>query len=162
MFMIWRLHKYFNPRSHKGSDVLDRKSYLLSKQFQSTLPQGERHVYADLYNLAPVDFNPRSHKGSDDGLAQGRKNMARISIHAPTRGATAACFCNLKQSPISIHAPTRGATYSVPEDFQSIQDFNPRSHKGSDLVSLATEYTYNLFQSTLPQGERRIRVPVYG
>ena len=35
----------------------------------------------------------------------------RISIHAPTRGATALCCCQGLVPNISIHAPTRGATY---------------------------------------------------
>ena len=122
----------FNPRSHKGSDVI--------------------------YYPAPRDkgnFNPRSHKGSDSKLAvflrpscifqstlpQGERPCTHeeflkryvISIHAPTRGATFVPFGSLQltrsfQSTlpqgerrvakalqsiftgISIHAPTRGAT----------------------------------------------------
>ena len=56
--------------------------------FQSTLPQGERpNRFLSLpksYNY----FNPRSHKGSDinPGISD---NFLPISIHAPTRGATA-------------------------------------------------------------------------
>ena len=78
---------------------------------------------------------------------------------------------------ISIHAPTRGATdFIVTEQddngFQSTLPqgerqswkggmpyeyiyFNPRSHKGSDLVLSDPSGTYKEFQSTLPQGERQ-------
>ena len=99
--------------------------------FQSTLPHGER-PYCSTVNVF----------------------YCFISIHAPTRGATAT-----KQTPynvmvISIHAPTRGATYCgffillCRIEFQStlphgerhrqryirdaISNFNPRSHTGSD------------------------------
>ena len=100
---------YFNPRSHKGSD--DQKDILV---------------------LIEDDFNPRSHKGSDTG-GSGCCPGYKISIHAPTRGATMsppALSGTGKQ--ISIHAPTRGATLLNPA----------RPQKGP-------------FQSTLPQGERQ-------
>ena len=78
----------------------------------------------------------------------------KISIHAPTRGATPgartldtliknfnprshegsdAMKCNNKRKcAISIHAPTRGAT--VARVYSGVQPyyFNPRSHEGSD------------------------------
>ena len=56
---------YFNPRSHEGSDGCDRSSW---------------HFI--------VNFNPRSHEGSDNSLA-GIIFHLQISIHAPTKGATA-------------------------------------------------------------------------
>ena len=36
----------------------------------------------------------------------------RLSIHAPTRGATDSIVASTLVSLLSIHAPTRGATYS--------------------------------------------------
>ena len=57
---------YFNPRSHEGSDVHRHYNKFIKKLFQSTLPRGERQC-----PLGPFF----SHKS--------------ISIHAPTRGATA-------------------------------------------------------------------------
>ena len=56
---------------------------------------------------------------------------------------------------ISIHAPTRGATLERAVRHVYRNDFNPRSHKGSDFVD---DYIFQrlwTFQSTLPQGERR-------
>ena len=121
---------YFNPRSHKGSD-------------------------ATRSNRVPVSnyFNPRSHKGSDGLLYTATRNQAfqstlpqgerrqrarsppgpwKISIHAPTRGATYLAVLKGWITLISIHAPTRGATAWIQN--RSV----PRR-----------------FQSTLPQGERR-------
>ena len=56
---------YFNPRSHKGSD---------SDELRTALTEGY--------------FNPRSHKGSDVDDSD-YTDRRYISIHAPTRGATA-------------------------------------------------------------------------
>ena len=121
--------------------------------FQSTLPQGERlDVLTTILNA--YDFNPRSHKGSDDLGFIPRKDREIISIHAPTRRATALLVIVNQQDFISIHAPTRGATIKPPRHWNGIfisihaptrgattpskcapsnfLYFNPRSHKGSD------------------------------
>ena len=89
---FWDL--YFNPRSHKGSDQRGPASW-------------------DTLNGY---FNPRSHKGSDEapGIYD---NLIRISIHAPTRGATITQLPSDKAMRISIHAPTRGATRSGAESW---------------------------------------------
>ena len=78
-----------------------------------------------------------------------------ISIHAPTRGATAqpapkeahTSYFNPRSHEgsdgdladhfvavmvISIHAPTRGATLDKLNFVFVLNDFNPRSHEGSD------------------------------
>ena len=80
------LCSYFNPRSHEGSDT--------------RLPS----CFFSLFY-----FNPRSHEGSDTNMSL-EKAVENISIHAPTRGATAAAPLTTAPSRISIHAPTRGAT----------------------------------------------------
>ena len=55
---------------------------------------------------------------------------------------------------ISIHAPTRGATASPSTIAVTIRDFNPRSHERSDPGRVALD-SYVIFQSTLPREERR-------
>ena len=84
----------------------------------------------------------------------------KISIHAPTRGATCNLLRSLVSRIISIHAPTRGATLKCLHScllwiaFQSTLPrgerptkgwgkdmflyFNPRSHEGSDIVTKTT------------------------
>ena len=88
-------------------------------------------------------------------------------------------MCTLPPCPpgISIHAPARGATGSLRHISLGHRDFNPRSREGSDDFLFATCYSINyfnprsregsddgnekkiavddLFQSTLPRGERR-------
>ena len=126
--------------------------YYLDTKFQSTLPQGERRCYfqfplrfrhfnprshkgSDGLFTKPyaiqINFNPRSHKGSDNKTAP-QQPFPAISIHAPTRGATVTEIADGQDVHISIHAPTRGATARL----------NKRLYRG-------------IFQSTLPQGERR-------
>ena len=126
----------------------------LTVRFQSTLPQGERRSRKRKQKRSTKNFNPRSHKGSDILEIQVRR-IQRISIHAPTRGATintskprpdlvisihaptrgATPFSRqhqLRQRWISIHAPTRGATSLCILSSNIFCNFNPRSHKGSD------------------------------
>ena len=55
-----------------------------------------------------------------------------ISIHAPTRGATTESIHTTTYTAISIHAPTRGATSTSVSSGGPWSHFNPRSHKGSD------------------------------
>ena len=78
-------------------------------KFQSTLPREERPVRRYSLPLISVNFNPRSHERSDvSGIRSIQKS--NISIHAPTRGATAYKVELWIDLEISIHAPTRGAT----------------------------------------------------
>ena len=105
---------------------------LLSGTFQSTLPRGERpqQIIFVLYNL--------------------------VSIHAPTRGATANTFYLLTYQPtVSIHAPTRGATqwYFDHCIFIRFQSTLPRGERQTDTMLFILTVT---FQSTLPRGERLI------
>ena len=125
--------KYFNPRSHEGSDLkLSFEFGFLFKfsihaptrgatvsaiivihrviAFQSTLPRGERLLIA-IFIIVP----------------------SFISIHAPTRGATVHIGGIIAWELISIHAPTRGATVNKMRQLLGKQRF----------------------QSTLPRGERR-------
>ena len=151
---ITMIRIYFNPRSHKGSD-----SYASSSRFLIVIS-----IHAPTRGATPAPrrwgkersyFNPRSHKGSD-GESLLRAVPITISIHAPTRGATKRILAGYSQgkfqstlpqgerrditdlflSPfiISIHAPTRGATKTNRLCYGRSNDFNPRSHKGSDLA----------------------------
>ena len=103
------------------------------RRFQSTLPREER---PSLYLLGAHlhNFNPRSHERSDSQQSE-LITMLRISIHAPTRGAT---------SRDTIRARAR-----------DLENFNPRSHERSDGV-VAMEAAPGQFQSTLPREERPI------
>ena len=57
---------------------------------------------------------------------------------------------------ISIHAPTRGATDALQLYCRGHSNFNPRSHEGSDCKMAVCYLEPEIFQSTLPRGERRL------
>ena len=109
MFNPELVFRDFNPRSHEGSDM----------------PEYDR--MRDLDN-----FNPRSHEGSDSSKIGQNSDTFRISIHAPTKGATSSSF----------HSGIR------------FLYFNPRSHEGSDIYAGASMTSLPIFQSTLPRRER--------
>ena len=99
-------------------------------QFQSTLPQGERPLSGP--HMSQIrNFNPRSHEGSDRTV----KSITRSPIYFNPRsheGSDGIITVIQIGRVISIHAPTRGATagYSAQSFFTYY--FNPRSHEGSD------------------------------
>ena len=123
------------------------------RKFQSTLPRGERqyHKHDNLYLL---HFNPRSHEGSD-----GYKNIydcaAKISIHAPTRGATKLvvilCICKKFQSTLP-----RGERRSQRSTLSFLQQFQSTLPRGERQSKFLTLISCSIFQSTLPRGERRL------
>ena len=119
----------FNPRSREGSDGAGVPSVhrheisihapargatpssscqSLTKEFQSTLPRGERRRIDMMYSIRLF-----------------------ISIHAPARGATAShpaqIFLLLL---ISIHAPARGATLRKDRYHESVCQFQSTLPRG--------------------------------
>ena len=102
---------HFNPRSHEGSDqtalIIARERWI----FQSTLPRGERRLQIWVMKCS-LRFQSTLPRGE------------RQYFH----------FCSKMLKKISIHAPTRGAT-TFPGTFRSTYNyFNPRSHEGSDTT----------------------------
>ena len=77
-------------------------------------------------------FNSRTHAGCDIGNLS-MQYKGRVSIHAPTRGATRLCCICLVAHSVSIHAPTRGATNY-----------------------LHCQSTHSMFQFTHPRGVRPV------
>ena len=125
---------YFNPRSHEGSDKILHILHNIISIFQSTLPRRERPRLRRM-PLVMYNFNPRSHEGSDDQDLR-QNNYSKISIHAPTKGATVDQDKADYSCHISIHAPTKGATDTSCRIADASQYFNPRSHEGSDRINI--------------------------
>ena len=102
-------------------------------------------------------FNPRSREGSDKTLAELLTQPAKVSIHAPVKGATKlrkkinfslVCFNPRSRegsdaaeadyrrfNPVSIHAPVKGATGDTSTNDACVLSFNPRSREGSDCCN---------------------------
>ena len=102
--------------------------------FQSTLPRGERQIDY-LYEVYDYLFQSTLPRGE------------RLSFYIFY------CWGYV----ISIHAPAWGATITLIFYEQNVHNFNPRSRVGSDLEGDYIFLTANVFQSTLPRGERQKR-----
>ena len=129
-----RQERYFNPRSHEGSDELGLLIAQVAGIFQSSLPRGERPTPKPA-TTAGSDFNPRSHEGSDNAsetiscmMKYFNPRSHEGSDHIPV---DMVCFVI-----ISILAPTRGATVFRMAQRVRCPYFNPRSHEGSDAVKI--------------------------
>ena len=124
-------------------------------EFQSTLPQGER---LSLFCVS-VPFNAFQStlpQGERLKKTAGSGSATLISIHAPTRGATKLLQCFVHLNAISIHAPTRGATINASTLNMWCNDFNPRSHKGSDVAIPSKEDVLNISIHAPTRGATRI------
>ena len=76
----------FNPRSREGSDIkLFQHSNVLD-YFNPRSREGSDYTRAASAKHSDY-FNPRSREGSDDAEVEA-VNSAKISIHAPAKGAT--------------------------------------------------------------------------
>ena len=142
-----------NPRTHAGCDLrvsrlyaiegvsihaptqgatISRSYSVLNLLFQSTHPRRVRHFLGWFPNRSR-SFNPRTHAGVRRLLGGRQVRVHRVSIHAPTQGATSStCGSHRSESSfnprthagcdsavrpvfrvgdvVSIHAPTQGAT----------------------------------------------------
>ena len=82
----WCAWASFNPRTHTGCDDFPPNVITPARLFQSTHPHGVRRCTRRV-NKSSSGFNPRTHTGCDSDIQQYISRL-RVSIHAPTRGAT--------------------------------------------------------------------------
>ena len=128
------MRQYFNPRSPHG----ERPSFPISDtatlKFQSTLPAWERRGWQ---------------------LAAVRNGVFQSTLPHGERPPTIPL--NRRDDAISIHAPAWGATTLSSSRRMVSSYFNPRPRMGSDTSVSFLSVDRDLFQSTLPHGERRKR-----
>ena len=103
-------NSYISIHAPTRGATTDQRRHRDSNTFQSTLPREERPADSCQTHYCQ-HFNPRSHERSDQKKDQ-LYGSYKISIHAPTRGATEYVEKHKTIDNISIHAPTRGATWS--------------------------------------------------
>ena len=127
------LVNYFNPRSREGSDSSILILIFGGREFQSTLPRGERRQGSNT-PAQPVDFNPRSREGSDNPRRRNTGIVGKFQSTLP-----------------------RGERHLSDDKCAVAKDFNPRSREGSDTLIIIVSAVCIPFQSTLPRGERRER-----
>ena len=156
-----------------------RRTSPMEQRFQSTLPRGERRYTPEDWQRS-LYFNPRSREGSDNELDTKYQIGNNFNPRSREGSDLDRLFDFRRECRISIHAPARGATQN--HHVLQLQDdhFNPRSREGSDAESDAGGEEYinsnprpregsdgdgrswrditEIFQSTLPRGERQ-RIP---
>ena len=121
---------YFNPRTHVGCDFFPQLNISVIKHFNPRTHVGcDGHITSCTLYIA--NFNPRTHVGCDVAITAGL-SATRISIHAPTWGATRPLYFLHSVTTISIHAPTWGATFRYLVASVVSANFNPRTHVGCD------------------------------
>jgi hypothetical protein len=123
----------FNPRSRRGSDQLPGSLYFNPCMFQSTLPQGERR-WCQIWSRAPQVVSIHAPAGGATHTTRNKGWRGKRFNPRSRRGSdTGATADNTAALGVSIHAPAGGATW------------------GSSCPLGGSP-----FQSTLPQGERRV------
>ena len=127
----------FNPRSREGSDVERGCEVKCGLIFQSTLPRGERLLWACA-----------------------TRSSRAISIHAPARGATITPF-HLGQTIRFQSTLPRGERPDRPSSLLSGRIFQSTLPRGERHGSRDPLIQSPIFQSTLPRGERQ-RIPHVG
>ena len=120
--------------------------------FQSTHPRGVRRPV--LYEQAGGNrcFNPRTHEGCDN-RSGGHRTSTQVSIHAPTRGATAGANWAINEFLFQSTHPRGVRLWSLWSQV-SLERFNPRTHEGCDTSSSVAILLSTMFQSTHPRGVR--------
>ena len=100
----------FNPRTHTGCDAERSRNMTGIRSFQSTHPHGVR-LSGSVRSAPPVwCFNPRTHTGCDCIYSTGSFCPMTFQSTHP-HGVRRIQYRNdIRNLPVSIHAPTRGAT----------------------------------------------------
>ena len=125
----------FNPRSHKGSDRQWIGNNDGPHNFNPRSHKGSDDLH-QFRTLSAHNFNPRSHKGSDISSLPAAILVSSISIHAPTRGATHPPKPPQPNIPFQSTLPQGERRARLHEILFYRNNFNPRSHKGSDYYGL--------------------------
>ena len=128
---------------------------VFSYPFQSTHPRGVRRKARPVPGGSSY-FNPRTHVGCDLVVA------LRITVN-PHFNPRTHVGCDTRRSVtatqlrISIHAPTWGATDRNRIPRTRSPYFNPRTHVGCDIGFLQVVIPSKEFQSTHPRGVRLVQ-----
>ena len=145
----------FNPRTHAGRDI-SRGGSRIARAVSIHAHAGCDACWA-AGRYACIGFQSTHPRRVRPARRVGRIAANRVSIHAPTQGATppsgrssgsgmsfqsthprrvrryGAEIASLKAD-VSIHAPTQGATRVVQSPFFASPSFNPRTHAGCDVA----------------------------
>ena len=130
-----QIYASFNSRTHAGCDIPGEVQQRFDELFQFTHPRGVRlESAASSSSRARFQFtHPRGVRHVPHCIYYIPR---RVSIHAPTRGATLSGQFLHGICQVSIHAPTRGATNSTSGCRRKHSGFNSRTHAGCDTSAM--------------------------
>ena len=123
----------FTPRAHAGRDLF-LCFFRHRSRFQSTRPRGARQDWRGVSEEHSC-FNPRAHAGRDYQSDYFNCWLSKVSIHAPTRGATQIEKTKAETRKFQSTRP-RGARLRTIALMPICTSFNPRAHAGRDKPSL--------------------------
>ena len=148
------LAKGFNPRAHAGRDCGIVSRQASGWRFQSTRPRGARlHARCGHWDCSRR-FNPRAHAGRDVSVWETILPSVSFQSTRPRGARQASTDPAVIRLRVSIHAPTRGATITQDHRRAGCTSFNPRAHAGRDLEQVLLLTRLQRFQSTRPRGAR--------
>ena len=105
-------------------------------------------------SVSRSNFNPRSHEGSDKKVVAHGPVFCGFQSTLP-RGERLSIQRVLRRAFQFQSTLPRGERPCAPDTWTISGNFNPRSHEGSDCISIQHAAGYQKFQSTLPRGERQ-------
>ena len=106
----------FNPRTHVGCDVEFTRALSLILIISIHAPTwGATSILAYCWSSA-VNFNPRTHVGCDKAMERKTDQEIKFQSTHPRGVRLTMCVSPVQLTRISIHAPTWGATLSYRRD----------------------------------------------
>ena len=121
----------FNPRTHTGCDISSPTTLQCMYWFQSTHPHGVRLSGQDKEELLS-EFQSTHPHGVRPVPGGSHRHFPRVSIHAPTRGATSCNQTNTLVNTMFQSTHPHGVRQLITLLSQKPYCFNPRTHTGCD------------------------------
>ena len=141
----------FNPRTHVGCDYPPDKFGQYPCRFQSTHPRGVRRNFATC-NISYKGFQSTHPRGVRPIKAPFFTYKERFNPRTHV-GCDKSGFPSISETRVSIHAPTWGATYSSIRTFAT-NGFQSTHPRGVRLIVSSSSHDCFRFQSTHPRGVR--------
>ena len=127
----------FNPRTHKGCDIIGLFLYRLVNSVSIHAPtKGATSSNTSFLPKFCVSIHAPT-KGATLDLIGATDNEKKFQSTHPQRVRQGYPVCTRYGSDVSIHAPTKGATKAQVIKEYADYCFNPRTHKGCDIMHLA-------------------------
>ena len=134
----------------RGATSIFARIFALT-EFQFTRPRGAR-LYADSMDEVFYRFNSRAHEGRDILTSAGVSALSAFQFTRP-RGARRKCAaCQIRKRKVSIHAPTRGATSEMAASVGVKQQFQFTRPRGARRRSPRTTSCATCFNSRAHEG----------